>query len=138
MTIFRNSGDSTEILGLKKRKGTISPPVIFTTLVLQNWSCKKIRKHARAIILVGNKTSQLFIIVPNDNHVYFYRIVKSYNIITTRRLLAYLTLSLWSNAALQTRPHSRKGNNCLCKICRGGMAALDPTMMTTGEKFHII
>ena len=94
MTIFRNSGDSTEILGLKKRKGTISLLVIFTTLVLQNWSCKKIRKHARAIILVGNKTSQLFIIVPNDNHVYFYRIVKSYNIITTRRLLAYLTLSL--------------------------------------------
>jgi len=52
--------------------------------------------------------------------MYFYRIVKSYNIITTRRLLAYLTLFLSSKAMQQTRPHSRKGNNCLCKIWRHG------------------
>lgn len=57
--------------------------------------------------------------------MYFYRIVKSYNIITPRRLLAYLN-SLTSNEGLvvvpplQTRPHSRKGNNCLCKIWRHG------------------
>ena len=68
--------------------------------------------------------------------MYFYRIVKSYNIITTRRLLAYLTLFLSLKQCSKLDHIHAKAIIVFAKF--GGMAALDPTMMTTGEKFHII
>jgi len=59
----------------------------------------------------------------------FYRIVKSYNIITRHeRLLAYLTQQM------QTRPHSRKGNNCLLQ----NLAVYSLEDPKSWKKCHII